>query len=149
MSSFCVVPEVGIREPFFAYLKANELNAPMFLSTVATEAAFTRCGAWRRQMLAYVKDNIDFVCRFIKDRIPGIMAVRPQASFLIWLDCRGLGLDHDALVDLFVNKARLALNDGEAFGPGGEGHMRMNVASPRAVLAQALEQLENAVKSLS
>ena len=149
VSSFCVVPEVGIREPFFAYLKANELNAPMFLSTVATEAAFTRCGAWRRQMLAYVKDNIDFVCRFIKDRIPGIMAVRPQASFLIWLDCRGLGLDHDALVDLFVNKARLALNDGEAFGPGGEGHMRMNVASPRAVLAQALEQLENAVKSLS
>ena len=149
VSSFCVVPEAGIREPFFEYLKANELNAPMFLSTVATEAAFTRCGAWRRQMLAYVKDNIDFVCRFIKDRIPGIMAVRPQASFLIWLDCRGLGLDHDALVDLFVNKARLALNDGEAFGPGGEGHMRMNVASPRAVLAQALEQLESAVKSLS
>ena len=76
------------------------------------------------------------------------VAVRPQASFLVWLDCRGLGLDHDALIDLFVNKARLALNDGEAFGPGGEGHMRMNVGAPRALLAEALDRLKEAVENL-
>ena len=120
----------------------------MFLSTVATEAAFTQCGPWRRAMLDYVQENVDYVSDYLARRIPGITAVRPQASFLVWLDCRGLGLDHDALIDLFVNRARLALNDGEAFGPGGEGHMRMNVGAPRAMLTEALSRLETAVKSL-
>jgi len=148
VSSFCVVPDPAVRERFFHYLEANELNAPMFLSTVATEAAFTRCDAWRRAMLAYVEGNVDYVCEYLAERIPGIRAVRPQASFLIWLDSRGLGLDHDALIDLFVNRARLALNDGEAFGPGGEGHMRLNVGAPRALVAEAMSRLEAAVKSL-
>lgn len=148
VSSFCVVPNPEIRLKFYGFLEANELNATMFLSTVATEAAFTQCDDWRREMLSYVQENVEYVCHFIETRIPGIRAVRPQASFLIWLDCHGLGLGHDALIDLFVNQARLALNDGEAFGPGGEGHMRMNVAAPRAVLTQALTQLEAAVKSL-
>ena len=148
VSSFCVVSNPEIREKFYGYLEANELNGTMFLSTVATEAAYRHCGAWRRQMLAYVKENVDFVCQSLKTRIPGITAVRPQASFLVWLDCRGLGLDHDGLIDLFVNRAQLALNDGEAFGPGGEGHMRMNVGAPRALVAEALDRLENAVKTL-
>ena len=148
VSSFCVVPNPEIRLKFYGFQEANELNATMFLSTVATEAAFTQCDDWRREMLSYVQENVEYVCHFIETRIPGIRAVRPQASFLIWLDCHGLGLGHDALIDLFVNQARLALNDGEAFGPGGEGHMRMNVAAPRAVLTQALTQLEAAVKSL-
>lgn len=148
VSSFSVVPNPDLRKRFYGYLEANELNGTMFLSTVATEAAFTQCGAWRRQMLAYVKNNVDFVCKYLDERIPGVTAVRPQASFLVWLDCRGLGLDHDALIDLFVNKARLALNDGEAFGPGGEGHMRMNVGAPRSKVTEALARLEEAVKTL-
>ena len=148
VSSFCVVPDPELRERFFGYLEANELNATMFLSTVATEAAFTQCDEWRLQMLDYVADNVDFVCDYLEKHVPGVTAIRPEASFLVWLDCRGLGLGHDALVDLFVNKARLALNDGEAFGPGGEGHMRMNVAAPRSVLAEALSRLETAVQSL-
>jgi len=148
VSSFCVVPNPDIREPFFRFMEANELNAPLFLSAIATEAAFTQCGPWREQMLAYVKGNVDFVCDFLKEHIPGIVPVRPRASFLIWLDCRGLGLGHDALIDLFVNRARLAFNDGEAFGPGGEGHMRMNVGAPRSLVSEAMHRLEQAVKTL-
>ena len=148
VSSFCVVPNPELRKRFFGYLEANELNAPMFLSTVATEAAFTQCDAWRCAMLSYVEENVAFVCDYLRDHVPGIVAVRPQASFLIWLDCRGLGLAQDALIDLFVNRARLALNDGVAFGPGGEGHMRLNVGAPRAMLAEAMSRLEQAVQSL-
>ena len=148
VSSFCVVPNPELRKRFFGYLEANELNAPMFLSTVATEAAFTQCDAWRCAMLSYVEENVAFVCDYLRDHVPGIVAVRPQASFLIWLDCRGLGLAQDALIDLFVNRARLALNDGVAFGPGGEGHMRLNVGAPRAMLAEAMSRLEEAVQSL-
>ncbi|MCF0177554.1 MAG: cystathionine beta-lyase, partial [Bacteroidales bacterium] len=79
----------------------------------------------------------------------GIEAMQPQASFLIWLDCRGLGLSHDELVSFFVNEAKLALNDGETFGPGGEGFMRMNVASPRSVIEKAMIQLKTAVDNLN
>jgi cystathionine beta-lyase len=99
-------------------------------------------------MLAYVKGNVDYVCDYMKEHIPGIVPVRPQASFLIWLDCRGLGLDHAGLIDLFVNRAHLAFNDGEAFGPGGEGHMRMNVGAPRALVAEAMARLAQAVQTL-
>ncbi|MDE6218371.1 MAG: cystathionine beta-lyase, partial [Muribaculaceae bacterium] len=101
--------------------------------------------AWRREMLAYVEENIDFICDYCSRYLPGIRAIRPQASFLVWLDCRGLQLDHDALIDLFVERARLALNDGEMFGPGGEGHMRLNAAAPRAVIEQALGRLRDAL----
>ena len=148
VSSFCVVPNPKLREPFFHYLETNEFSAPLFLSAIATEAAFTQCGEWRRQMLDYVKGNVDFVCDFLRENVPGIVPVRPQASFLIWLDCRGLGLDHDALIDLFVNRAKVAFNDGEAFGPGGEGHMRMNVGAPRSMVAEAMQRIAAAVKTL-
>ena len=66
---------------------------------------------------------------------------RPQASFLAWIDCRGLGLDHDSLQDLFINKAHLALNDGAMFGPEGSGFMRLNLGSPRSVIREALASL--------
>ena len=75
--------------------------------------------------------------------------LRPQASFLVWLDCRGLGLSQERLVDLFVNRARLALNDGSMFGPGGEGFMRMNVGCPRSVLREAMERIQFIVHSSS
>ena len=71
---------------------------------------------------------------------------RPQASYLVWLDCRGVGLSHSQLIDLFVNKARLALNDGATFGNEGSGFMRLNVGCPRSMLQPALEQLKNACR---
>lgn len=99
-------------------------------------------------MLAYIEDNICFVEDFCREHIPGIRPLRPQASFLVWLNCRDLHLTHEQLLDLFIDKAHLALNDGEMFGPGGEGFMRLNVASPRSVIRQALEQLAEAVRNL-
>ena len=95
-------------------------------------------------MLRYVEANVDFTDDFLRRYVPRIRAIRPEASFLVWLDCRELGLAHDALVDLFVARAGLALNDGEMFGPGGEGHMRLNVGLPRIRLAEALERLRAA-----
>jgi len=145
VSSYVIVPDASLREKFFKYLESNEFDFPPIFSIVATEAAYTKGGEWREQMLCYVEDNIDFVEDFLKKNIPQIKAVRPQASFLIWLDCSGLGLDHDSLIGLFTEKAGLYLNDGEMFGPGGEGHMRLNVGCPRSVLETALEKLKTAI----
>ena len=69
----------------------------------------------------------------------------PQASFLIWLDCRQLGLTQEELVSLFVKDAKLALNDGAIFGHGGEGFMRMNIGTPKVHIEKALDNLKKAL----
>ena len=148
VSSYSIVPNGDLRERFYGWLKANELDEPTLFAPIATIAAFRKGEEWRKQMLAYVEENVNFVENYCKEHIPGIRPLRPQASFLVWLDCNGLGLNHEQLLDLFIDKAHLALNDGEMFGPGGEGFMRLNIGTPRAVLRQALDQLAEAVKNL-
>lgn len=147
VSSYAIVPDDALRARFYSWLKANELDEPTIFSPIATIAAFREGEEWRRQMLEYVEGNIDYVESFIKENIPGIRVWRPQASFLVWLDCRKLGLGHDELVSLFINGARLALNDGAMFGKEGSGFMRMNIGCPRSKLKEALTRLGAAVKA--
>ncbi|MBR5958715.1 MAG: PatB family C-S lyase [Salinivirgaceae bacterium] len=146
VSSYAIVPNADLRRPLFKWLAANEFDEPTLFAPIATIAAFTQGEEWRRQMLDYVEGNIRFVEDFFRDNLPKIKPLRPQASFLVWLDCRPLGLSHAQLTDLFVNRARLALNDGAMFGPGGEGFMRLNVATPRCVLREAVERIALALK---
>lgn len=146
VSSYCIVPNEELRNRLFSWMAANELDEPHIFAPIATMAAFNEGEEWRRQMLHYIEGNIMFVEEYLKENLPQIKPLRPQASFLVWLDCRGLCLQHDALVSLFVDEAGLALNDGEMFGKGGEGFMRMNIASPRAVLREALGRLKDAVE---
>ena len=146
VSSYCIIKNAELRDKFFNYLGACELEDPTIFALEATRAAYSEQGlAWREEMLAYVEGNIDFVCEWFAGNLPEIHPVRPQASFLVWLDCRKLALEQKDLVDLFVNKAGLALNDGAMFGPGGEGYMRLNIACPRSLLATALSQLKSAM----
>lgn len=146
VSSYCIVPNEDLRNRLFSWMAANELDEPHIFAPIATMAAFNEGEEWRRQMLHYIEGNIMFVEDYLKENLPQIKPLRPQASFLVWLDCRGLRLQHAALVHLFVDEAGLALNDGEMFGKGGEGFMRMNIASPRAVLREALGRLKDAVE---
>lgn len=148
VSSYAVISNDDLRQRFYGWLKANELDEPTIFAPIATIAAYQKGERWRKQMLAYVEDNVRFVEDYCRERIPGVRPFRPQASFLVWLNCRGLELNHDKLLELFIDKAHLALNDGEMFGPGGEGFMRLNVGTPRSVLRQALEQLAKAVNEL-
>lgn len=148
VSSYAIVPNEELRERFFSWLEASELSAAHIFAPIATMAAFKHGEEWRRQMVSYIEGNIRFIEDFCKENIPQIKPLRPQASFLIWLDCRGLGLDHDGLIDLFTNKAGLALNDGEMFSPGGEGFMRLNVGTSRKILEQAMNRLQDSVRSI-
>ena len=148
-SSYAIVPDPAIRKRFFSYLEALEIDYPTVFATHGTRAAFEECRDWREEMLSYVEANVLYVEDFLKKNDLGIRFTRPEATYLVWLDCRRLGLDHEGLVDLFEDKAHLALNDGEMFGAGGEGHMRLNVATPRPVLERAMENLAKAVRSVS
>lgn len=148
VSSYCIVPNAALRQKFFGWLSANEFDEPTLFAPIATMAAYRQGNDWRKQMLKYVEGNILFVEEYCKQYIPGVRPLRPQASFLIWLNCRDLHMTHDELQDLFIDKAHLALNDGEMFGPGGQGFMRLNVGCPRSIVQQGMEQLRDAVAQL-
>ena len=148
VSSYAIVPDEVVREKFFAWLTANEMDMATIFAMVATEAAFTEGEEWRQQMLAHIESNIDFVDEYLKANIPEVHAIKPQASYLVWLDFSALGLPHDKLIDMLVNDARLAMNDGAMFGIGGEQHTRLNVGTQRAVLEQAMKQLKEAIDKL-
>ena len=141
VSSYSIVPNESLRKKFYGWMEASEFNAASVFAPIATIAAFRQGEQWRKQMIEYIEGNIDFVISFCRENIPQIRPLRPGASFLVWLDCRGLGLNHDELISLFVEKAGLALNDGETFNPGGQGFMRLNIGTSRAVLEEALKRL--------
>ncbi len=148
VSSYAIVPNETIRNQFYDWLIANELNEPHIFAPIATIAAFEQGEEWRQAMLQYVQNNIEFVIDYCAKNIPQVKPYRPEASYLVWLDCRELQLSQPDLVHLFVKEAHLALNDGEIFGKEGRGFMRLNVGCPRSTLQQALEQLRDAIKRL-
>ena len=148
VSSWAIVKNQKLRSGFYAWLEANEFNDPTFIATIATEAAYGKGAEWLKQMIEYINGNIDATIEYFAENIPQISVMRPQASFLVWLDCRGLNLSQAELNDLFVNKAGLALNNGEMFGKEGIGYMRLNVGTTRKNLLTAFEKLKNAINSL-
>ena len=147
-ASHAIIPNAQLRRRFRKYMDACELDLGHVFAFLAVEAAYSNGTEWLDQCLAYIRGNIDYADACLKEQAPKIKVIRPQASYLVWLDCRELGLPQEALNDFFVDKARLALNDGAIFGREGEGFMRLNVGCPRSVLAQALKQLVEAYKEL-
>lgn len=144
-SSFAIVPDDGLRERFQAFMEAGEFSEGHLFAYIGCKAAFEHGEEWLEQVLAYIQGNIDFTETYLKEHIPFIGMIRPQASYLIFLDCRALGLGQEELEHLFADKARLALNSGTMFGEPGRGFMRLNVGCPRQQLRKALQQLEMAV----
>jgi len=145
ISSSYIIPNATLRSRFVAFLDNSELNGGNIFAYAATLAAYEKGEEWRTQMLEYIQANVDFVTDYLKNNIPQIKPMIPEASFLMWLNCEELGMEPDALQKFFVQEARLGLNQGTTFGPGGDYHLRLNVACPRSVLAQAMEQLKKAV----
>lgn len=143
-SSYCIIENKEICRCFQEYMEASELSEGHLFAYLSVAAAYSNGTEWLDQVLAYIQSNIDFTDAFLSEYIPDIKMIRPQASYLVFLDCRTLGLNQKELVDLFVDGAHLALNDGTMFGKEGEGFMRLNVACPRSVLEKALKQLKEA-----
>lgn len=146
VSSFAIVPNEELREKFFQFLISSELSEAHIFAYLAAEVAYTKCDEWLEEVKEYIWKNITFVDEYLKKNIPQIKAMIPQASFLIWLDCRELGLSHKDLESLFIKDAKLALNSGTMFGAGGEGFMRLNVGSPKSIIEKALNNLKIAIE---
>ncbi len=145
VSSYAIVPNEKFRNSFFNFLHGGEFQQGNLFAYVATEAAYKHGEDWLKQMLTYVEENISITENYFRNNIPQIKVIKPEASFLIWLDCRELRLSQKELVSLFIDKAKLALNDGEMFGIGGFGFMRMNIGCSRILLQKAMDNLKRAI----
>lgn len=148
-ASTTVFPNMEMKEKYDRFWMNMDIHRNNAFSSVAMEAAFNEGEEWLEQLLVYLSDNFDFIRDYCREHIPQIKPTVPDATYLVWLDCRELGLDNEALRRFMIEKAKLGLNEGYTFGRSLEGYMRLNAACPRSVLAQALKQLEEAVKQLS
>jgi cystathionine beta-lyase len=114
-------------------------------SIVAFEAAYRGGEVWLDNLLHYLQGNRDFVCDFLQQHLPSIKLIQSQGTYLLWLDCSGLGLSDAKMHEFFVREARVGMSPGTVFGKNGSGFMRLNIASPRHVIAQALERIKGAL----
>lgn len=137
------------KKRFDGFWSGLDIHRNNCFSLVAMEAAWRHGDEWLDQMLEYVGENMRFVKEYLKREIPQIKMTLPQATYLMWLDCRELGMDSKELNEFFVKKAKVGLNNGKDFCRSLDGYMRMNAAHPRAQLKQALEQIKEAVHQLT
>ncbi len=149
-SSYLICQNPDLFNKYQTYVNGRELaNGHVFAHDGLISAYTNPEGeVWLKQCLDYIQENIRFVDAELRRRMPRVKALIPDASFLIFLDFRELGLTQPELVDFLVDKAHLAMNDGTMFGKEGTGFMRLNVGCPKSVLAKALDQLEEALKQL-
>ena len=144
-TAYCIIPNQDLRDRYQGTLRNAKLSEPSIPTLVSTIAAYTSESGWLPALKAYLEGNIDLVMNYFRGS--GITPIRPEASFLVWLDCRKPGLTPEDLPAFFSEKARLILSNGAAYGPGGEGFMRMNVGCPRSVLKEALERIGSCLYS--
>ena len=148
-SSYAVISNPTLRRRFNSYVEGNELAAGNVFAFNTTVAAYNEGETWLSEMLDYVQENIQFLTNYIAEHLPMLKVIVPQASYLVFIDFSALQLTQKELVALCTHKAHLALNDGSIYGEEGKGFMRINMACARSVVAQALKQLKEAIKSES
>ncbi|MCF8371742.1 MAG: PatB family C-S lyase [Bacteroidales bacterium] len=147
-TSAMIISNEKLRKKYEKVLSTIHVGMGNIFGNIAFETAYTMGEEWLGQLLVYLQRNIQFTTDFICNQIPGIKVIKPEATYMVWLDCRKLGMDAKELNRFLVHDAGLALSDGAMFGPGGEGFTRMNVACPMEVLEKALRNLKSAIYSL-
>lgn len=147
-TSCIIIPNEDARSRFKKTLLSNGLFGISCFGVVALQAAYDEGEEWLERVIAYVEGNLEYLESYIAEHIPQISVVRPEGTYLVWLDCRGLGLDSKDLGKLMMENARVYLDHGIIFGPEGEGFERINIACPRSILAEALHRIRDAITGL-
>lgn len=146
-SSYSIIPNPEIRAVFRAFLHDNlDLSVNVFGIT-AMEAAYRHGGPWLDALLEVLSGNLEFADRFMSENIPGMKLVKPEGTYIPFVDCGGMGMTPEGLQDFLMHKAGVAMNDGTMFGPEGAGFARLNVATPRALLEEGLGRIAKALKA--
>jgi cysteine-S-conjugate beta-lyase len=141
-----IVPNATVRDRLTAAV-ADLVPKINVLGHTAAVASYREGDAWLEALLGYLEGNRDLLAKEVARRLPGVTLAAPEATYLAWLDCRGARIPGDDPFTFFLERGKVALNDGRLFGPGGEGFVRLNFGCPRALLTEALDRMARALAS--
>lgn len=147
-ASFATFSRAEERKEFDDILGQMDVKRNNPFSLVAFETAYERCENWLEQLIEHIDGNMQYVIDFINERLPMVKTVKPEGTYLMWLDFNNIGIAQDKIQEFLINEAKVAMNDGGTFGENGKGFARMNVACPRYMVEEAMEQIEKAIKNL-
>jgi cysteine-S-conjugate beta-lyase len=147
-TSSVIIPNPALRKSFNRIVDNLHVGNGNIFGNTASIAAYTNGHKWLDALLDYIDNNIEFVKDYCGKMIPEIIPVQPEATYMIWLDCRRFGMSGKDLQNFFIHKAGVGMNEGSTFGPGGEGFMRMNLGTTHQTVMKAMEQIERAVASV-
>ena len=147
-TSSVIISNPVLRKYFNSKVERLHIGNGNIFGTIASIAAYSEGHKWLDTLMEYINVNVDFVMDYCHKLIPEIVPVQPEATYMIWLDCRKLGMKAKELQQFFVNDAGVGMNEGSTFGPGGEGFMRMNLGTTHQTVRTAMEKIEKAVASL-
>jgi cystathionine beta-lyase len=145
VDAISVIPNEEHRQRFHDFAHRFQTNKTNVFASAAVEAAYSEGGAWLDELLVYLQGNIDCLKSYLAEDLPQVRLIEPEGTYLVWLDLRELGLDAKELQRFLAQEARLALNPGHWFGREGAGFARMNIASPKSTLLEAMSRLAKAV----
>jgi cystathionine beta-lyase len=143
-TSVVIIPNPEVRKKFDKLMQTLHINMGNIPGAVALEAAYIHGDEWLGQMMRYVQDNYLFLEEYFEKNLTHVRVMRPEATFLVWLDFRAYGMKDKQLNKFIVEHAKTGLNNGGRFGTGGDGFMRINIGCPRSILAEALDRLREA-----
>lgn len=143
-----VVPNEELRERFNAQFQRMSMGHLNVFGVVATEAAYREGKEWLDSLLSYLEENAQYAISELSKIAPQIKVIQPEGTFVLWMDCRDLGIPYEELNQFFVREAGLAFNDGATFGSVGQGFQRMNIGCPRCLITEAIERIAQAVSKI-
>ncbi|MEG0680532.1 MAG: MalY/PatB family protein [Eubacterium sp.] len=143
------IPNPDIRRKFKKEIACSGFGRVSLMGLSACQTAYTYGETWLSELKDYLASNLNFIQYFLNENLPEIHLIKPEGTYLVWIDFRALALSPDDLQDLIVNKARLWLNRGSDFGSEGEGFERFNIACPKSILEEAFTRLKLAIEDLN
>ena len=147
-ASFAVFPREEEWKAFDNELGEMDIKRNNPFSLVGFEAAYNHGEEWLSELLVHLEGNAQYVVDFVKERLPEIKTVKPEGTYLMWLDFNGLNIIPEEITEMLIKDAKVAMNDGASFGANGKGFARMNIACPRYMVEDAMARIEKAVKNL-
>ena len=144
-TSVAIIKKEELRTKFHEQLTRQGFFSLNTFGIIGMEAAYLEGESWLEELLDYLEDNMNVVAGYLAEHLPEIHLVEPEGTYLLWLDCRELGLSDEELRIRLIEKGKLALEPGTKYGPGGEGFVRMNIACPREMLQEGLDRLKIAL----
>jgi cystathionine beta-lyase len=143
-SAYLVIRNKSLMAKFKRFMQATHISSGNFFGLVATEAAYTYGADWLRQLMAYLEDNFRCVDQFFAENLPSFSVMKPEGTYLIWIDISGVGIPHREVYQKLVD-AGVGISPGSLFGTGGDHYIRLNMGCQRSVLIEALERIKTAL----